>query len=103
MDVLASVSRHKKRPKLVIGFAAETEKLLDHARTKLKAKGCDWLVANEVKNGAVFGADENAVTVLTATNAENWPRQSKDAVAAKLVEKISRHFATTKLVKGKSA
>ena len=103
VDVLASVSRHKKRPKLVIGFAAETEKLLDHARTKLKAKGCDWLVANEVKNGAVFGADENAVTVLTATNAENWPRQSKDAVAAKLVEKISRHFATTKLVKGKSA
>ena len=108
VDVLASISRHKKRPPLVIGFAAETETVLDHARRKLKTKHCDWLLANDVSHGEVFGADTNSITFITATQTERWPTQSKDAVASQLVEKISHSFsnpsfASKPRVKGKSA
>jgi phosphopantothenoylcysteine decarboxylase/phosphopantothenate--cysteine ligase len=93
VDILATIARAQNRPELVIGFAAETEKLLEHAREKRKAKGCDWLLANEVKDGAVFGADENSVTLITNTGEQSWPRMSKQAVADKLVEEIAAHFA----------
>jgi phosphopantothenoylcysteine decarboxylase/phosphopantothenate--cysteine ligase len=108
VDVLASIATQKKRPALVIGFAAETEKLLEHARAKRKAKNCDWIVANHVANGAVFGADDNKVTLVTARGEEAWKPMSKQEVAQKLVQKITEHFASTKptatrLVKGKIA
>lgn len=92
VDILASIGHHKQRPKLVIGFAAETEKMLEHARTKRKAKKCDWLLANDVSTGNVFGADENTVTLITSAGEEAWPRMRKHAVAEKLVAKIENYF-----------
>jgi phosphopantothenoylcysteine decarboxylase/phosphopantothenate--cysteine ligase len=89
-DILATISRHKQRPQLVIGFAAETEKLIENARTKLKRKGCDWIVANDVSpETGVFGGARNTVHLVTANGVEDWPLQSKEAVAAGLVKKIA--------------
>lgn len=89
-DILATVSTHHNRPSLVIGFAAETEDLLNYARAKLVKKGCDWIVANQVGKDAnpVFGADDNQVTLITRTTTENWPSASKTDVAKMLVNKI---------------
>jgi phosphopantothenoylcysteine decarboxylase/phosphopantothenate--cysteine ligase len=90
-DILASVSKLKtKRPKLVIGFAAETEKVIEHARAKLKRKGSDWIVANDVSaEGGAMGGDDNAVHLITAAGVESWPSQSKDGVARQLVARIA--------------
>jgi phosphopantothenoylcysteine decarboxylase/phosphopantothenate--cysteine ligase len=89
-DILATLSRSKKRPRLVIGFAAETEKLLDNARAKLKRKGCDWIVANDVSPGTgVFGGKDNQVHLVTAGGVESWPVLSKQAVADGLVHRIA--------------
>jgi phosphopantothenoylcysteine decarboxylase/phosphopantothenate--cysteine ligase len=90
-DVLATISRHSNlRPRLVIGFAAETEKLIDNARAKLMKKGCDWIVANDVSTGtSTFGGASNEVHIVTKDNVESWPRQTKEAVAAGLVKKIA--------------
>jgi phosphopantothenoylcysteine decarboxylase / phosphopantothenate---cysteine ligase len=89
-DVLATIARHKQRPRLVIGFAAETEKLIEHARAKLNSKGCDWIVANDVSpETGVFGGAKNLVHLVTATGVEDWPLQSKQAVADGLVRRIA--------------
>jgi phosphopantothenoylcysteine decarboxylase/phosphopantothenate--cysteine ligase len=89
-DVLATIAQHKQRPRLVIGFAAETEKLIEHARAKLKAKGCDWIVANDVSpETGVFGGAKNTVHLVTASGVEDWPSQSKQAVADGLVRRIA--------------
>ena len=92
-DILASVSAPgKMRPKLVVGFAAETTDLEANARAKLSRKGCDWIVGNDVSDD-VFGADGNAVTLFTNDGkAESWPRQSKLEVARKLAARIADHF-----------
>jgi phosphopantothenoylcysteine decarboxylase/phosphopantothenate--cysteine ligase len=103
VDVLAAIGKHKKRPALVIGFAAETENLIANARTKLKTKQADWIVANDVSGSKVFGEDENQVTLVTARGEETWKKISKHAVADRLAEKIANHFSHTRLVKGKSA
>jgi phosphopantothenoylcysteine decarboxylase/phosphopantothenate--cysteine ligase len=96
-DILATLSKlGKKRPKLVIGFAAETEKVEEHARAKIAKKGCDWIVANDV-SGDVMGGDNNQVMLITKKSAETWPLMAKGAVAQKLVQKIAAAFA------GKSA
>ena len=88
-DILAAVSSAKsKRPRLVIGFAAETSDLETHARAKLSRKGCDWIVGNDVSD-EVFGSDGNAVTLITKGGAETWPRQSKAAVARALAARIA--------------
>ena len=93
-DILAYLSTHKtQRPKLVIGFAAETENVRENAAKKLKSKGCDWIVANDVSGNKAFNADENEVMLLSGKNAEEWPLLSKDAIAEKLVEQIIREFA----------
>jgi phosphopantothenoylcysteine decarboxylase/phosphopantothenate--cysteine ligase len=90
-DILARISKLKmKRPKLVIGFAAETEKVTEHATAKLWRKGCDWIVANDVSAaGGAMGGDDNAVHLITAAGVESWPRQSKDAVAETLVTRVA--------------
>jgi phosphopantothenoylcysteine decarboxylase/phosphopantothenate--cysteine ligase len=90
-DILATVSKLKaKRPKLVIGFAAETEKVIEHAKAKLKRKGCDWIVANDVSaEGGAMGGDDNAVHLISATGVESWPKQSKDGVARTLIARIA--------------
>ncbi|GAA0641209.1 bifunctional phosphopantothenoylcysteine decarboxylase/phosphopantothenate--cysteine ligase CoaBC [Brevundimonas lenta] len=92
-DILASVSAPgKSRPKLVIGFAAETSDLEANARAKLSRKGCDWIVGNDVSDD-VFGADGNTVTLFTRdAGDESWPRQSKTEVARKLAARIADHF-----------
>lgn len=92
-DILAGVSKPgKARPKLVVGFAAETSDLEANARAKLSRKGCDWIVGNDVSDD-VFGADGNAVTLFTKDGgADVWPRQSKTEVARKLAAKIADHF-----------
>jgi phosphopantothenoylcysteine decarboxylase/phosphopantothenate--cysteine ligase len=90
-DILATVGRHHTlRPLLVVGFAAETGDLVRNAKAKLKAKGADWIVANDVSaESGVMGGDDNAVTLVTADGAEPWPRMSKAEVAARLVERIA--------------
>jgi len=92
-DILAGVSKAgKARPRLVVGFAAETTDLEANARSKLSRKGCDWIVGNDV-SGDVFGADGNTVTLFTRDGAaEAWPRQSKAEVAKKLAARIADHF-----------
>lgn len=87
-DILHAIATHKKRPRLVIGFAAETEEVIKNGTEKRKRKGADWIVANDVSGGKGFGADDNKVTLITAKGHENWPLLSKDAVAEKLVERI---------------
>ena len=92
-DILAGISAPgKKRPGLVVGFAAETTDLEANARSKLSRKGCDWIVGNDVSDD-VFGADDNTVTLFTRDGlAETWPRQSKAVVARRLAAKIADHF-----------
>ncbi|MFM5916667.1 MAG: bifunctional phosphopantothenoylcysteine decarboxylase/phosphopantothenate synthase [Novosphingobium sp.] len=87
-DILAMVSVSDKRPKLVVGFAAETEKVLDNAKEKRKRKGADWIVANDV-SGDVMGGEVNAVHIVTAKTVEALPEMAKDEVASVLVERIA--------------
>ncbi len=88
-DILATLSKPgKKRPKLVIGFAAETEKVEEHARAKIAKKGCDWIVANDV-SGDVMGGDQNQVMLITRDSAETWPLMAKAQVAQKLAQHIA--------------
>ncbi len=90
-DILASICKAKPRPKLCIGFAAQTHDVIKLARAKRKRKGCDWIVANDV-SGDVMGGDNNAVTVVTQDGEESWPRADKRAIARKLAQKISHDF-----------
>lgn len=89
-DILSLVGHHQNRPKLVIGFAAETENVLENARLKLTKKGCDWIISNQVgtDENQAFGADENIVTLLTSTTEEPWNKMSKQDIAKKLVDII---------------
>ena len=91
-DILHSVARMKKgRPALVIGFAAETDDVIANATAKLKRKGCDWIVANDVSpETGIMGGSENAVTLITDKDAEGWPRMGKAQVAIKLAERIAQ-------------
>lgn len=86
-DILVGLAQHKQRPGLLIGFAAETEKIEDHARAKLTKKGCDWIVANDV-SGDVMGGAENSVHIVTEKGTEIWERLPKPEVARRLVAKI---------------
>jgi phosphopantothenoylcysteine decarboxylase/phosphopantothenate--cysteine ligase len=90
-DILATVSKRKThRPRLVVGFAAETERVIQNARDKLAKKGCDWIVANDVsKETGIMGGDRNTVHLVTARGVEAWPSQSKEDVARALVARIA--------------
>lgn len=96
-DILAELSHHPTaRPKLVIGFAAETGNLLVNAAAKRVAKGCDWIIANDVSTDAqgksVMGSDSNRVHLLSEGGAESWPLLSKREVAQRLTAKIAQFF-----------
>ena len=100
-DILATLSAlGPRRPRLVIGFAAETENVEANAAAKLTAKGCDWILANQVAEGAVFGDDENLIHLLTraeeggAPAVERWPRMSKAEVATRLVQRIAEALSS---------
>ena len=90
-DILATVGRHHTlRPRLVIGFAAETDNLIANAKSKLERKGADWIVANDVSpETGVMGGDANTVRIVRKNGVEDWPTMSKDDVAARLVEAIA--------------
>jgi phosphopantothenoylcysteine decarboxylase/phosphopantothenate--cysteine ligase len=91
-DILKSIgAKRKDRPRLVIGFAAETSDVERHARGKLARKGCDWIVANDV-SGDVMGGADNEVLLVTKAGAERWPRMGKAEVAMKLAERIAATF-----------
>ncbi|MCR4378794.1 MAG: bifunctional phosphopantothenoylcysteine decarboxylase/phosphopantothenate--cysteine ligase CoaBC [Rhodospirillales bacterium] len=104
-DILAAVSKPgPRRPALVVGFAAETETVIEHARAKLAKKGCDWICANDVSaERKAFGGDENTVHLITRAGIEDWPKQSKTAVARKLARRIADHFAAQTHVSGKTS
>lgn len=87
-DILAGLGRSDKRPGLLIGFAAETDKVVGYAKAKLDRKGCDWIVANDV-SGDVMGGGDNSVHVITADGVESWPQMPKRDVARKLAERIA--------------
>jgi phosphopantothenoylcysteine decarboxylase/phosphopantothenate--cysteine ligase len=91
-DILATLSRHAARPRLVVGFAAETETVVAHAVDKRARKGCDWIVANDV-SGDVMGGDANAVHLVTPGGVEDWPRLPKAEVAARLAQRIAEEMA----------
>src|SRR3954466_7900690 len=94
-DILASVAHDANiRPRLVIGFAAETEHIIEHAKAKLARKGCDWIVANDVSaDTGVMGGDRNTVHLVTLQGVESWPPQSKNQVAQALVARIADALA----------
>jgi len=94
-DILASLARHQQhRPQLVVGFAAETENLLDNASEKRLRKGCDWIIANDVSESVgTFGASDNAVHVITDHGMAEWPRLSKLEVAERLGKSIAEFLA----------
>jgi phosphopantothenoylcysteine decarboxylase/phosphopantothenate--cysteine ligase len=91
-DILKSIGTRKKdRPRLVIGFAAETSDVEKHAKGKLTRKGCDWVIANDV-SGDVMGGSDNEVLLISKAGTERWPRMSKAEVALKLAERIADNF-----------
>jgi phosphopantothenoylcysteine decarboxylase / phosphopantothenate---cysteine ligase len=96
-DILAAIARRKsQRPRLVIGFAAETEQVIANARAKRERKGCDWIVANDVSPATgIMGGDRNTVHLITTDAVESWPDESKDEVAARLVARIATALAAS--------
>jgi phosphopantothenoylcysteine decarboxylase/phosphopantothenate--cysteine ligase len=98
-DILATISKPgERRPPLVIGFAAETEHLIDNAKAKLARKGCDWIVANDVSPATgVMGGDRNTVHLLrrhgTEIDVDSWPVMTKEQVAVELIAHVAKSFA----------
>jgi phosphopantothenoylcysteine decarboxylase/phosphopantothenate--cysteine ligase len=94
-DILATIAKRKTlRPRLVVGFAAETEHVIENARAKRERKGCDWIVANDVSPATgIMGGDHNTVHLITADGIESWPDEAKDEVATDLVARIAKALA----------
>jgi len=99
-DILATVGHHMKRPYLVVGFAAETQDVIENAAAKLKKKGADFIVANDVgpsgtTSGGVMGGDRNRVKIVSKKGVEEWPEMSKDEVADRLADLVAERLKTT--------
>ena len=95
-DILRTLARGAKRPLLVIGFAAETQHVVEYARRKRKSKGADWIVANDVSPATnIMGGDRNTVHLVTADGVEDWPDMGKDEVAARLIARAADHLTAT--------
>lgn len=94
-DILRTLAKPgPKRPGLVVGFAAETEHVIEHARRKLHSKGADWIVANDVSpQSGVMGGDQNSVHIVTKEGVESWPKLSKDEVARRLAARIAAQLS----------
>ncbi len=94
-DILSTIAHRKaQRPRLVIGFAAETENVVAHAKEKLAKKGCDWILANDVSpETGIMGGDMNTIQLVRDSGVESWPPQSKEDVAAMLIERIAQQMA----------
>ncbi|MBT3932396.1 MAG: bifunctional phosphopantothenoylcysteine decarboxylase/phosphopantothenate synthase, partial [Rhodospirillaceae bacterium] len=93
-DILATLAAATNtRPRLVIGFAAETEQVVEHARTKRDRKGCDWILANDVSpETGTFGGEDNTIHLVSADGDEDWPRMSKADVANRLADRIAANL-----------
>ncbi len=93
-DILASISAPgPNRPRLVIGFAAETENLAEYAAQKRLRKACDWIVANNVGGTGIMGGDHNKILLITAAGTDSWPEMDKRSLAAKLAAQIAQNFS----------
>ena len=90
-DILAAIAHGANRPRLVVGFAAETENVISHAAEKRMQKGCDWIVANDVSTG-VMGSDRTTVHLITARGTEDWPELDKTEVGTRLASRIASAF-----------
>jgi len=89
-DILATLAKHKRRPQLLVGFAAETDDVIAHATAKRLRKGCDWIVANDVSpHTGVMGGDRNTVHLITANGTESWPELAKSEVGTRLAARIA--------------
>ncbi len=97
-DILKGLSRaNENRPELVVGFAAETENIVEHAQAKLGRKGCDWIVANDVStdsgvDGGVMGGDRNRVHIVHHDKVESWDEMGKEEAAKRIAGRIAEHF-----------
>ena len=91
-DILATLSKAARRPRLVIGFAAETDQVEAYAQVKLARKGCDWIVANDVSIAGTMGGDDNAVAIVSSEGIERWERMAKGEVARRLAARIAEAF-----------
>ena len=92
-DILAHLAKHNQRPHLLVGFAAETDNIIEHAQAKLARKGCDWIVANDVSpETGVMGGGENTVHLIDAQSHEAWDKMSKAQVARQLADKMAAYF-----------
>ena len=89
-DILATIARGSPRPEIVVGFAAETERVTGNAMEKLRRKGCDLILANDVSTGSgVFGGDRNKVHLISASGTESWPEMDKNEVGRRLMERLA--------------
>jgi phosphopantothenoylcysteine decarboxylase/phosphopantothenate--cysteine ligase len=99
-DILAGIGHHAQRPRLVVGFAAETQDLIANAEAKLKKKGADFIVANDVSHesgigpSGVMGGDRNKVRIVSRNGVDEWPEMDKDEVAARLAALIAERLRT---------
>ena len=91
-DILAELSKHDRRPRLLVGFAAETDRVVENAVAKRRNKGADWIVANDV-SGNVMGGSHNRVHLITAAGVEDWPEISKEEVARHLIARVAQELA----------
>ena len=91
-DILSKVSTHPHRPKLVIGFSAETQDLISNSKKKLNQKKCDWIIANKVSERMGFGDVKNKISFIEKNNLENWPSMNKRQIAKKITKKIVNFF-----------
>jgi phosphopantothenoylcysteine decarboxylase/phosphopantothenate--cysteine ligase len=91
-DILATLSRSPRRPRLMVGFAAETHDVEAYAQGKLVKKGCDWIVANDVSQAGVMGGDANTVSIVTARGIERWDQAPKSEVARRLAARMAEEL-----------
>lgn len=96
-DILQTLCNETRRPKLVIGFAAETENLIENAKDKLRRKQCDWIIANDVSGEKVFGKTDNHAYLISAEECAEWPQAAKSEIARQLVQRIIAAFKTHSL------
>ena len=99
VDILKTISTHKKRPKLVVGFSAETTNLIQNSKQKIEAKKCDWMLANKVNDKVGFNSENNKIFFINNENIKEWPLMKKSHVSLKLTKEIVSFFKNNKLIK----
>ena len=88
-DILKEICLNENKPKIVIGFAAESENLIKNAQKKLKQKKCDYILANDIAKNKIFGEDETKISLISASKVNHWPKMRKDEIAIKIIDSIN--------------